>query len=208
MQISDLNTSGTFSGSDVLAIEVNGTTYKLNGNTLAAALKTIGNYLSTSNLPLQVTSGGTGLTASPSLLVNLASTDAANIMAAAPRPGITGILPVENGGTGRSTEIVMNLSFSANDNSWSAIYNILSKLSNNQSAFYVASGTPVTMLTNSKLSFVIKGMVNRVNDGVYDFFAYTGYQPQTIYVWRINGLTSASATPTFGNVCRYDGTVI
>lgn len=102
----------------------------------------------------------------------------------------------------------LNLNFTANDNTWSAIYNILSKLSNNQSAFYVASGTPVSMLTNGKLTVVIKGMVNRVANGVYDFFAYTGYQAQNVYVWRINGLTSASATPSFGDVCRYHGTVI
>ncbi|MBQ5999272.1 MAG: hypothetical protein IJL70_07375, partial [Treponema sp.] len=40
------------------------------------------------------------LTASPSMLTNLGSTTAANVLAATPRPGVTGTLPVANGGTG------------------------------------------------------------------------------------------------------------
>ena len=44
--------------------------------------------------------GGTGLTASPSLLINLGSTSAANVLQASPRPGVTGTLPITNGGTG------------------------------------------------------------------------------------------------------------
>ena len=51
---------------------------------------------------LAVARGGTGLTSSPSMLTNLASTTAANVMAASPRPGVTGTLGVANGGTGAS----------------------------------------------------------------------------------------------------------
>jgi hypothetical protein len=43
------------------------------------------------------------LKAMPSLLVNLASTTAANPLDEAPRPGVTGILPVARGGTGVNT---------------------------------------------------------------------------------------------------------
>ena len=49
---------------------------------------------------LPVARGGTGLTANPSMLVNLASTSAASVFAASPRPGVTGTLPVARGGTG------------------------------------------------------------------------------------------------------------
>ena len=49
---------------------------------------------------LVVARGGTGLTASPSMLTNLGSTTAASVFAASPRPGVTGTLPVANGGTG------------------------------------------------------------------------------------------------------------
>ena len=59
--------------------------------------------ISSVDLPLSIANGGTGLTSSPSMLTNLGSTTAANILAASPRPGITGTLPVTNGGTGATS---------------------------------------------------------------------------------------------------------
>lgn len=47
--------------------------------------------------------GGTGLTSAPSMLVNLASTTATSPLQASPRPGVTGTLPIANGGTGQTT---------------------------------------------------------------------------------------------------------
>ena len=52
---------------------------------------------------LAVARGGTGVTANPSMLVNLGSTTAASVFAASPRPGVTGTLPVARGGTGATT---------------------------------------------------------------------------------------------------------
>lgn len=52
---------------------------------------------------LAVARGGTGVTSNPSMLVNLGSTTAASVFAASPRPGITGTLGVDNGGTGQTT---------------------------------------------------------------------------------------------------------
>ena len=52
---------------------------------------------------LAIARGGTGLTASPSMLTNLASTTAANVLVDSPRPGVTGTLPLANGGTGKTT---------------------------------------------------------------------------------------------------------
>ena len=54
---------------------------------------------------LAVARGGTGtsLTAAPSMLVNLASTSAANVFTTAPRPGVTGTLSIANGGTGATS---------------------------------------------------------------------------------------------------------
>lgn len=54
--------------------------------------------------PVNVASGGTGITSNPSLQVNLASGSAASVFASAPRPGVTGILPVSHGGTGVNSE--------------------------------------------------------------------------------------------------------
>lgn len=52
---------------------------------------------------LPIANGGTGLTASPSMLINLGSTTAANVLQASPRPGITGTLAVGHGGTGMTS---------------------------------------------------------------------------------------------------------
>ena len=52
---------------------------------------------------LPIKRGGTGLTSSPSMLVNLASTTADTVLEATPRPGVTGTLPIANGGTGATT---------------------------------------------------------------------------------------------------------
>lgn len=54
-------------------------------------------------IPIPILKGGTGLTSSPSMLVNLGSTSAASVMQASPRPGVTGTLPVANGGSGATT---------------------------------------------------------------------------------------------------------
>ena len=51
---------------------------------------------------LPVERGGTGVTSSPSIRVNLSSWSADHVFKDNPRPGIEGVLPVENGGTGAS----------------------------------------------------------------------------------------------------------
>ena len=60
MQISGLSAASTFGSTDVLAIEVGGTTYKLTGATLATALKSIGSYLTTSAVANNVTTTDSG----------------------------------------------------------------------------------------------------------------------------------------------------
>lgn len=50
--------------------------------------------------PIPISSGGTGLNEAPSMLTNLGSTGADNPLTSEPRPGVTGILPTGNGGTG------------------------------------------------------------------------------------------------------------
>lgn len=52
---------------------------------------------------VSIAGGGTGLTSSPSMLTDLGSTSAANVFQASPRPGVTGTLPVSNGGTGATS---------------------------------------------------------------------------------------------------------
>lgn len=104
VKIHELPTASSFAGDNVFAIDVeeNGAykSYKLTGTALAAALSSIGNYLTASDLPLAVNKGGSGLTDSPSILTDLGSSSAANVMQASPRPGVTGILAMANGGLG------------------------------------------------------------------------------------------------------------
>ena len=52
---------------------------------------------------LAVGRGGTGITANPSMLVNLGSTSAASVFATSPRPGVTGTLAIARGGTGATS---------------------------------------------------------------------------------------------------------
>lgn len=52
---------------------------------------------------LGVARGGTGITSNPSMLTNIGSTSAASVFAASPRPGVTGVLAIANGGTTSST---------------------------------------------------------------------------------------------------------
>lgn len=65
-----------------------------------------------------VANGGTGLTSSPSMLTNLGSTSAANVLQASPRPGVTGTLKIANGGTGltASPSMLTNLGSTSADN--------------------------------------------------------------------------------------------
>lgn len=83
---------------DLMIVDDGNGPYKIDYNALATAI-----LAKLGGDPVTVQHGGSGLTASPSLLVNLESTTAVNIMQASPRPGITGELPVANGGTGAST---------------------------------------------------------------------------------------------------------
>lgn len=52
---------------------------------------------------LPVNRGGTGLTSTPSMLVNLGSTSSDTIFKTSIRPGVTGTLSISNGGTGATS---------------------------------------------------------------------------------------------------------
>ena len=52
---------------------------------------------------IAVSEYGTGITVNPSMLVNLGSSSAASVFQASPRPGVTGILSLSNGGLGSNT---------------------------------------------------------------------------------------------------------
>lgn len=60
MQISGLPVSTAFGASDVLAIEINGVTYKITGATLAAALQSMGDYLTAQDIANNLTTTDEG----------------------------------------------------------------------------------------------------------------------------------------------------
>lgn len=105
----DIN-SGTFGvarGGTGKSSVTSGAILKGNGTSALAEISGTGAlYATTKNSPafgtLPISCGGTGMTEAPSMLTNLASTTPASPLAANPRPGVTGVLPVANGGTGVS----------------------------------------------------------------------------------------------------------
>lgn len=77
-------------------------------NWIAGKIRSTFGFSSGNVLP--VSHGGTGLTENPSVLVNLASDSASDVLASSPRPGVTGTLPVSHGGTGATAPGVDMLS--------------------------------------------------------------------------------------------------
>lgn len=75
--------------------------------------------ISTSNLldgfRLSADKGGTGLTVAPSMIINLGSTSAVDIFTEAPRPGVTGTLPITQGGTGLTVNPSMTINLESTD---------------------------------------------------------------------------------------------
>lgn len=91
--------SGAWSAGEVKDFVLNGTGTSRRWVMVDGAPTNLGNVTGT----LGASNGGTGLTASPSMLTNLGSTSAADVLAASPRPGVTGTLGLGNGGTGGAT---------------------------------------------------------------------------------------------------------
>jgi hypothetical protein len=90
----------------------NGVLYKRTGSNvwswIASKIRSTFGFNSSNVLP--VSHGGTGLTDNPSILVNLESGSATDVLASSPRPGVTGTLPVSHGGTGATAPGVDMLS--------------------------------------------------------------------------------------------------
>jgi hypothetical protein len=117
---------------------------------------------------------------------------------------------VEHGGTGASTaaNARTNLEVPAaiyiSGTTWADVFAEVSKVRTNTAATLLISANSASLLTGSAVSNVtFKGVVRR-SGSTYDFFALADVS--TIYSWRISGLSSASATPTVGNVYEYQST--
>lgn len=94
-KITELPVAPAIAATDLAVTDDGTTTYKATVQQLAdAVLDAVS--------PVPIEKGGTGLTASPSLRVNLARGTADTILKPSPQPGVIGILPVVHGGTGAS----------------------------------------------------------------------------------------------------------
>ena len=156
MQITSLPATSTLGDDDVLVVEINSVTYKITASTLASMLQGIGS-------PLPVANGGTGITANPSMLTNLASGTAANVLQASPRPGVTGVLPLANGGLGKD--------FSAAGSN-AGFHNSIFRGKNLGTSYTTAQSNQVTAGTFDDLFVGDYWVINGVNWRIADFDPY------------------------------------
>lgn len=101
------NTSHTHEIADVTNLQTT-----LNGKAASSHNHSASNITSGT---LPTSRGGTGITANPSMLINLGSTSAASVFQSSPRPGVTGILPVARGGTGVTSLDALKSSLNVSD---------------------------------------------------------------------------------------------
>lgn len=142
-------------------------------NRIETGIQDIINALNSDVAPVNL--GGTGLTASPSLLVNLASGAEANVLQASPRPGVTGTLPINKGGTGATDEksaranlmVATDIEWSS-PSSWADIYEQLDKIPSGKAATYYANMSAMNLLTNGVItSNTTRGIISRESTGSF-----------------------------------------
>lgn len=121
--------SSLFTFAYVSPSSANGVLYKRTGsnvwNWIVSKIRSIFGFNS-SNV-LDVEHGGTGFNDFPAMLVDLSSTSSASPYQNAPRPGVTGILPVSHGGTGSNTPEGVREAIGAGTSNFSGSYNDLTE---------------------------------------------------------------------------------
>ena len=99
--ITNLTTAGSdITSNDYLITANTLVNYKGSTNWTRVGTISVGTWQGTT---VGVAYGGTGITSNPSMIVDVGSTTADNVFKASPSPGVTGILAVGNGGTGKSS---------------------------------------------------------------------------------------------------------
>lgn len=155
---------------------------------------------------LPIARGGTGLTASPSMLTNLGSTTATNVLTASPRPGVTGTLGLGNGGTGATTAEAAR----ANLGTWALIsdsYNTLMP-ANGTSNGWIKIGT-------SNASYGLLPSTSGAAGSGHNYIGTSSWYWKYAYIDNIYGNLTGSLTGTLttsngGNITikNYAGTTV
>ena len=91
-------------------------------------------------------------------------------------------------------------------NTMDAVYKKLDSIANAHTATFVATATPMNLLSNGAVITNCFGTVMRISGSTYGFIAHT-YNNQYTYKWTITDFTSAS-NYTIGTVYRYVGTTV
>lgn len=112
---------------------------------------------------LSVTRGGTGIPDNPSLLVNLASTNAASVFAASPRPGVTGTLPVARGGTGVTSLEALKSSLNIATKPSDAYYVKYKIISGTCSANSPSQSTTISGITEDDIIIIINSEYSTID---------------------------------------------
>jgi len=192
---------------DEMLIERGEYSFKIDYQALAEAiLSNIGGDV------VSVEHGGSGISVNPSMQVNLASSDADNVFKASPSPGVTGVLPLANGGTGVNSlaglQGVLNMAFGLylTASSWSGLYEELSVIATNTTATYKCNAPTTSLLTGAKVSTITFGVVCRLTDTIFEFMARQA-NTQYMLVWRVT-FDSSGSSATVGTVYRFTGTAI
>lgn len=192
---------------DEMLIERGEYSFKIDYQALAEAiLSNIGGDV------VSVEHGGSGISVNPSMQVNLASDAADNVFKASPTPGVTGVLPLANGGTGVNSlaglQGILNMAFGLylTSTAWPGLYSELSVIATNTAATYKCNAPITSMLTGAKYSAITFGVVSRLTDTIFEFMARPGNSAY-ILTWRVT-FSSDGSSATVGNVYRFDGTLI
>ena len=202
--VDDFPSLSTPASGDEIPIERGTTTYKIDYDALAEAI-----IAKLGGDPVTVVHGGTGISTEPSLLIDLASTQAASPFAATPRPGVTNTLPITAGGTNATTaaDARSNLSAAATfyptATNWSGLHSVLTDIPTNYTGMFKCNATTSGTLTGGKVGSILYGMVSRLTSTIFEFFAGPG-NSSMMYKWRVT-FASDGASATVGTVYRITG---
>ena len=140
---------------------------------------------------LPVTRGGTGVTANPSMLVDLNRTTAASVFASSPRPGVIGTLPVSRGGTGVTSLDALKSSLNVSDELMLAI----AARSIHTKSYNISIPIKISSVKNTN------GLVSKV--GEYFEFIITSWPSKLnlLTVWRIADVSLSMSSGPNSNPC-------